>query len=208
MKSAVVGTAWAPNSVTNRASRGTAAQNGLDPAEYATFEAWASATQAYQAMLLKHHVETLRRLKYRPTGGFCQFAFADSHPAVTWSVLDHQREPKLGFDALAAACAPVIVVADRPAAEYRPGDALALDVHVVSDVREPIEGARLEARLVWNGGSHERSFAGDIPADSCVRVTTLQVVVPDAPGPLTLDLTLEGSGVKAANRYEATITPA
>ena len=33
---------------------------------------------------------------------------------MTWSVLDHEREPKAGYGALAAACAPVIVVADRP----------------------------------------------------------------------------------------------
>ena len=55
------------------------------------------ATQAYQANLLRRHVETLRRLKYRPAGGFAQFCFADGHPAVTWSVLDHERRPKLGL---------------------------------------------------------------------------------------------------------------
>ena len=62
---------------------------------------------------MRRHVEALRRLKYRPTGGFAQFCFADGHPAVTWSVLGHDRAPKLAYDALRAACRPVIVVADR-----------------------------------------------------------------------------------------------
>ena len=51
----------------------------------------ARATQEYQAALVQLQVEDLRRLKYRPPAGFCHFCFADGHPAVTWSVLDHER---------------------------------------------------------------------------------------------------------------------
>ena len=63
---------------------------------------WRDATQAYQAEVIRSHVEALRRLKYRPTGGFCQFSMADGQPAVTWSVLDHQRRPKAAWAALRA----------------------------------------------------------------------------------------------------------
>ena len=45
---------------------------------------------------MRRQVEELRRLKYRPTGGFAQFLLADAHPAVSWSVLDHRRVPKAG----------------------------------------------------------------------------------------------------------------
>ena len=38
----------------------------VPPAEHATFDAWSDATQAYQAMVVRRHVETLRRIKYRP----------------------------------------------------------------------------------------------------------------------------------------------
>ena len=177
----------------------------VPPADYETFAQWQAATQRYQADLVRFHIETLRRLKYRPTGGFCQFSFADGHPAITWSVLDHQREPKLGFDALAAACAPVIVVADRPDAEYRPGQAMALDVHVVSDLRGPVPGATVTARLGWPDGEHRWRWQGDIPADACVRVGTVQALVPATVGPLTLDLELSADGVKAANSYLSSI---
>ncbi len=44
--------------------------------------------------MVRHHVEALRRLKYRPTGGFALFSLADAHPAVTWSVLGHDRAAK------------------------------------------------------------------------------------------------------------------
>ena len=167
-------------------------------------DAWRAATQEHQATVLRHHVEELRRLKYRPAGGFCQFMLADSHPAVSWSVLDHERVPKSGYHALRAACAPVIVVADRPAASYRRGVAVALDVHVVSDLRRPLEGCAVHARLTWTGGSHRWGYAGDVPADAVVRVGTLSFVVPDAPGPLTLDLRLEG-GTEVSATYRSEI---
>jgi beta-mannosidase len=176
----------------------------VPPADYPSFEAWRDATQAYQATVIKHHVEALRRLKYRPTGGFCQFAFADAYPSVTWSVLDHQRVAKAGLGALRDACRPVIVVADRPAQRYRRGDTLALDVHVVNDLRKPVRG-QVRAELGWTGGSHVWTWEGEVPEDDCVRVGTVQAVAPDAPGPLTLTLALTGE-VDVANRYESAVT--
>jgi len=174
------------------------------PADYERFDDWRVATQRYQATVVKHHIETLRRLKYRPTGGFAQFCFADGMPAVTWALLGHDRQPKLAYDALAHACQPVIVAADRLPASVQPGQALALDVHVVSDRREPLIGCTVTARLAWTGGEHEWRFAGDIDADSCVRVGTLQAVVPPTEGPLTLELVLDGP-VHATNAYETTV---
>ena len=187
----------------------------VPPADFATFDAWGEATQAYQATLIRHHIEALRRLKYRPTGGFAMFMLVDGHPAVTWSVLDHERAPKVGYAALKAACRPVIVVADRLPAEVAPGDALALDVHIVSDLRAPIDG-RVTARLSWPGGDHTWRFGGAVAADSCERVGTLQFVVPEldgiaaGPGPsdvLRLDLDLDAGPHSITNGYEATILP-
>ncbi|MFP5326438.1 MAG: glycoside hydrolase family 2 protein [Acidimicrobiia bacterium] len=160
---------------------------GLDPGDFETFAEWQEATQQYQAEVIRFHVETLRRLKYRPTGGFCHFLFADGHPGITWSVRDHERKPKAGWHALVEACRPIIVVADRPEDEYAPGDALALDVHVVNDLRVPVEGT-VAARIAWIGGEHEWRWSGSVGADDVARVGTLQMLVPDAPGALTIEL--------------------
>ncbi len=177
----------------------------VPPAEHATFESWQAATQAYQAVVIRRQIEALRRIKYRPTGGFAQFCFADGHPAVTWSVLGHDRAPKQGYAALQAACAPVIVVADRPPEVLEPGAALALDVHVVSDRRVPIDDAVVTASLRWDGGERTWRWQGDVAADACQRVGTMQIVVPPAPGPLTLELRCEGADVAAENRYDSQI---
>jgi len=179
-------------------------RNGLDPAAFASFAEWRDATQAYQANLVRRQVEALRRLKYRPTGGFAHFCFADGWPAVTWSVLDVDRTPKLGFEALRAACAPVVVVADEPLATYAPGEEIGLDVHVVSDRRDAVGTARVEATVT---GGHRQVWVGEVPADCVVRIGSLVLTAPERPGPLTVDLTLTvGDTVVATNRYTTAVT--
>jgi beta-mannosidase len=175
------------------------------PLEFADFADWRAATQRYQARVLKHHVEHLRRLKYRPTGGFAMFLLNDAQPAVSWSVLDHRREAKLGYHALTEACRPVIIVADRLPERVEPGSALALDVHVVNDLRRSITDADVSARLSWPGGAHSWRWRGDVGADGVARVGIVRFVVPDALGPLALDLDFVGGDVAATNRYEGEI---
>jgi beta-mannosidase len=177
----------------------------VPPADFPTFDAWRQATQTYQAVVVRRQIEALRRIKYRPTGGFAQFCFADGHPSVSWSVLGHDRAPKLGYEALQAACRPVIVVADRLPERVAPGEALALDVHVVSDLRHQIEAAEVTALLRWPGGQRTWRWQGDIPADACQRVGTLQIVVPAAVGALELDLACSHADGATDNRYSATI---
>jgi beta-mannosidase len=134
----------------------------VPPGAYAAFADWRAATQAYQAALIQLQVEDLRRLRFRPTGGFLQFCFADGHPAVTWSVLDDDRLPKAGYAALAAACRSVL-----PMLDPRTGH-----VHVANELRRPFPEAEVEVRL---GDSRLARFAGDVPADSLVYVGRAEV---------------------------------
>src|SRR3954454_1498376 len=148
----------------------------VQPHPSSTFEQWRAATQRYQARLLRHHIEALRRLKYRPTGGFCMFMLNDATPSISWSVLDHKRVPKLAYQAMTEACQPVIVTSDRLPESVSPGDSLALDVHVVNDLRVGLESATLTAHLRWPNGEHEWVFSGTAEADECSRIGTLQFV--------------------------------
>ena len=177
----------------------------VPPTPHATFEEWREATQRYQANLLRLQIETLRRLKYTPTGGFALTMLNDASPSVSWSLLDHRRQPKLAHQAVIDACRPVIVIAERMPAGVNPGDPFGLDVHVVSDLREPLLDAVCSATLRWPGGHHAWRWQGDVPADSCVRIGIARFVVPDAPGELWLDLTVEHGDQVATNRYTATI---
>ena len=177
------------------------------PGAHASFDSWKEATQRYQAELIKHHVETLRRLKYRPCGGFTQFSLADAGPAISWSVLGHDRRPKLGYRALRESCRPVIVVADRPPEVLVAGDRLRLDVHAVSDLRADRDELVATARLSWVGGSEMWIWEGGLPADSVVRVGEVSWEVPNEPGEVVLELDLTGPDLDATNRYETRIEP-
>jgi beta-mannosidase len=128
----------------------------LSPDEFATFEDWRDATQAYQAALIQLQAEDLRRVKYRPTGGFVHFSFADGHPGVTWSVLDHERRPTAGLAALRDACRDVL-----PMLDPRTGA-----VHVASERRRSLAGARLDV----TAGGRSWAFEGDVPPDGVVFV--------------------------------------
>jgi len=132
------------------------------PADYATFDEWRAATQAYQAALVQLQVEDLRRLKYEPTGGFCHFCFADGHPAVTWSVLDHARVPKAGYGALRDACRPVLAMVE-------PREGL---VHAVSELRHGLDDAVIEVRA---DGRRLGKWTGYVPADGIAHVADLEL---------------------------------
>lgn len=198
---------------TRGAIRALEAQPGYERASFAryvppdgheSFDSWREATQLYQAGLLRRQIEALRRLKYTPTGGFCVHHLADAEPVVSSSLVDSDGTPKLAHQAVAEACRPVIVVADRLPARLAPGEPVALDIHVVNDLRNRLHNAVVDAEIAWTGGAHRWRFGGDVDADTVGRVGTLAWVVPAAAGLVTLTLRLSGP-VEAVNRYDATI---
>jgi beta-mannosidase len=160
----------------------------VPPDEYATFDDWRAATQDYQAALIQLQVEDLRRLKHRPTGGFCHFCFADGAPGVTWSVLDHERVEKAGFAALRDACRSVL-----PMLDPRTGA-----LHVANELRRPLTGAVVEARL----GGREWRFTGDVPADALAYVG--RVDVPEEVSAAEVVFTHDELGT-VVNRYGPTL---
>ncbi len=163
----------------------------VPPDEYATFDDWRAATQAYQAALIQLQAEDLRRLKYRPTGGFLQFCFADGAPGVTWSVLDHDRVEKAGYGALRDACRSVL-----PMLDPRTGA-----VHVANELRRPLPGAVVEVRV----GGREWRFAGDLAADSLAFVG--RVDVPEEASVAEVTLTHDEVGT-VVNGYDSTVLAA
>jgi beta-mannosidase len=162
----------------------------VPPAEYATFTAWRQATQEYQAALIQLQCEDLRRIKYRPGGGFLQFCFADAHDAVTWSVLDVSRKPKLGFAALRDACRPVL-----PMYEPRMGT-----VHVANETRHHLEGAIVTV----TAGTRSWRFVGDVAADAVSYVGSTEPLDDDSLTPVTVHLDHERTG-PIENSYSVTL---
>ena len=181
--------------------------------------AFGTPVRADQPEVVKTTVEILRRLKYRPTGGFLLHALADVGGVLDggFGVLDGLRRPKPGWQALVAACGPVIVTADPLPAWVRGGDRLELAVHVVNDTRADVDDLRVRALVVGPGGAaiSEQRWEGTAVADDCVLVGYLSADIPVdvEPGRLAVELTLTGGpesgggpAVATTNRYTTTIT--
>ena len=167
---------------------------------------WIEASQAYQATLLRRQIETLRRLKYKPTGGFTFSALADCRPAISMAIFDHDRQPKQAVAAVQAACQSIIVVADRLPIQMHPGQAVLLDVHVVSDEREPLQDLDVTAQLSWPDGQHDWAWRGQIDADSVARIGSINWIAPNVTGPVDLTLQLRHRGDEvASNTYRGAI---
>ncbi len=181
-------------------------ERSFPPTEFDSFAEWRDTLQYYQAHVLKVQIEALRRLKYRPTGGFCFASLNESAPAISSSILDHERRPKAAYSTVAAACAPVLVVADPLPHHVQPGERIDVDVHVVSDLREPLDFAVVDAVASWRGGEQRWRFGGPIAPDDVVKVGTVRLDVPDEVDSLVLDLQLTSGDITSHNRYTTTIT--
>lgn len=173
--------------------------------------AWARRTAAAQAEVVKTSIELLRRLKYRPTGGFAQFYLADASPSGGFGVLDHERRPKAAWQALVDACRSVIVVADPLPTSLEPGESLDAAVHVVSDRRTEVPDivVRATVRSFSEAGDvvaeSQQRWAGDVPADDCLFVGRATTTIPPGASRVQLDLELTGADLSVTNRYHAPV---
>ncbi|MEM7272817.1 MAG: hypothetical protein AAF547_07050 [Actinomycetota bacterium] len=179
----------------------------LPHSAYGDGRAWAAATRAYQGDVLRTHIEAIRKLKYRPAGGFLVTALADVDAAGGFGVLTADRSPKPAYDILVDACRPVIVVAEPPPAVLVPGEDIRLPVHVVSDLRDPLAGARVTARVRGDGWERPTVWEGDLPADRCQWVGDLRFTVPERPQQLSIDLDLQCGELAVSNRYRSVVIP-
>ncbi len=140
-----------------------------------TLAEFVKISQEYQYRLLKFGIETYRR-EGRMTGIF-QFMFMDPWPAITWSVVDYWRVPKLGYKALQIGFQPVLVslVVGRNRLLKDGRNAFFLyNVVIVNDLNSEFTGAELHLWLEDKQGKiwREERQRVDIPAHDRVTVTT------------------------------------
>jgi len=184
----------------------TSLQHLVPPLHIGSGPDWARLSHAAQANVVRTTIEQLRRLKFRPTGGFIHHYLADASAAGGFGVLDHLRQHKPAWDALVEACRPVIVVSDPLPVMSRTGDRLELAIHVVSDLHEPIENAVVTATArIGRRTVHRQHWAGSVQADDCSLIGTFGFDVPGWPRSdtdgLEVILRLETDVVLAENNY-------
>ncbi|MGC1375138.1 MAG: sugar-binding domain-containing protein [Anaerolineales bacterium] len=99
-------------------------------------------SQFYQANIVQFATESYRRVKFSQVSGIFHFAFSDPWPAITWSVVDYWRKPKLAFDALRWAMQPVLPTLGLPL-YVDAGKTVVATLMVVNDLAEAFSGAKV-----------------------------------------------------------------
>ncbi len=179
-------------------------QHLVPPRHIDSGQDWARLTRAAQANIVRTTIEQIRRLKFRPTGGFIHHFLADASPVGGFGVLDCGRHRKPAWDALAEACRPVIVVSDPLPLMSRRGDRLELAIHVVSDLHDTIDEAVVTATAtIGNRVIRRQRWAGSVEADDCSLIGTFAFEVPNSATGDSLEvvLSLATTRIVAENLY-------
>ena len=140
-----------------------------------SLEEFIANSQSYQYKLLKFAIESYRR-NPQMTGVF-QFMFMDPWPAITWSVVDYWRRPKLGYRALQLAYQPVLVSIVYGRTRLQQGDhktPLFHEIVIVNDLHRAFPKAELH--LVLQGPKEEplleEAVQVDVPAAGMLSIVT------------------------------------
>ncbi len=145
--------------------------NGIEPG--GSLEEFINNSQSYQSKLIQFGTECYRRAKYTNVTGLIQFDFCDPWPAVTWSVVDYWRIPKLAFDGLRRSMQPVLPSFTLPEKIDRE-KATQVTFCVVNDMLQAFSDGVSEWYLEGAGGIiASASFPVNIPADSVSTETRL-----------------------------------
>ncbi len=185
----------------------------LPRSAYADGAAWARATRAYQADLLRSQIETIRRLKYQPAQGFCLMALVDAEPEGGFGILSSDRSPKPAYRSVTDSCRPVIVTADPLPSLVTPGRLMVIKIHAVNDLHRELANARVTATATIGDWHHRQTWQGDLTPDSVGLIGTLQFTIPAIHDvlALTIELQSDESGdepvVVASNRYQSVVIP-
>lgn len=145
----------------------------------ASLDEFVSTSQEYQARFVQYHTEYYRRHKFAPCNGAHVFCFNDCWPAITWSVLDYDRTPKLGYWALQRAMAPIQVLVEIRYHLRLSTLAEELSVWLVNDTDRRIDPARCTVSVSLNDSQlcrSEYSTTGDAEPPGLLGTLTLPCV--------------------------------
>jgi beta-mannosidase len=172
-----------------------------------TPEAFIRASQQAQAHGLQVAIEHFRRRKAAGCGGVLVWQLNEPWPAISWSLVDHYRQPKPAFETVQRLFRPVLVSLDYPLKEYAAGEPFCADVWVVNDLPTSLSDCQIEAWLESDNELPAARFSGnlDVAADSAQVVSHLSWTLPEAKDWRAACTLTRGGQVVAWNEYDLTL---
>jgi beta-mannosidase len=153
---------------------------GQQKTEEAAYEAFVCASQLAQAHGLQVGIEHYRRRKAAGCGGVLVWQFNEPWPAVSWSLLDFYRQPKLAYETVKRLFAPLLICVAYPLQRYQAGDRFCGDVWIVNDQLVELPGCGFGLALFDESGQQVQSLVErvDVMADVAEVVGSFCWILP------------------------------
>jgi len=166
-------------------------------------------TQRYQALIIQNSTETYRRKKRERVQGVLQFMLVDPWPCISWSVLDIERRPKLGYEALRRSMQPVLPSIEADGNSHTEGEPVNFGVWWINDHPRSFRNSTLTWSLHNSAGTvlDTASTGVHLMADDARRVMQAGPFLL-APGSYLLRTSIRDVAGKTLgeNEYQFTVT--
>ncbi len=143
-------------------------------ATYEDMSSYVEATRTYQADVLKTMIESLRILKYEPTGGFFAGLWKGAGPGLSRGLNDADGTPRPALDAARTALQPLLPVLYPATTTLSARATSTLALHLCNDETAD-RAVEIEATIEDQRGRQTRRWAGIIPADDVVFIDDLNI---------------------------------
>jgi len=166
-----------------------------------SLEGYVEASQKMQAYYYQRATEHWRIRKYRVSGTLF-WQFNEPWPAICWSVVDYELNPKLAYQRITDSYNPLLIAADLEVRGWKPGDDFSTDVYLVNDYDRKIEGLKVRAMI---GGEKVGEWDAAAEPDSSLKLGTISAKLP-AGSPPVLELTvMDGVKQVSHNLYDLSV---
>jgi beta-mannosidase len=164
---------------------------------------YVEATQRAQAFALQTAIEHYRRRKYKCSGTMF-WQFNEPWPAISWSVVDYYRDPKLAYHKLKEIYNPLLVSLKYELRRYEAGEVVPIEGWVVNDFQRAFSDCVVDVHMDDEG---ERIMnlgfdVGTIPPDSAQMCFQFGLKLPDRPVRLLKTIIRSGDMVLGENSYD------
>lgn len=178
-----------------------------------TLTEFLDAIQWYQALGLQYCAEAYRRKRFADICGCRTWSYRENTPGVKFTVVDHRQRPKMGYFALQAGYAPILLSIDEqyPLKPIDTGSRYTRDLWVVNDTATSLD-LEITAHLYDSSGIARWAWSGSCAAtaDSGQIAASLAIDVPADAGNylLRIEGVSGGEPVTKSQRWLRAVTPA
>lgn len=144
------------------------------PTTYEDLPSYIEATQRHQAETIKTMIESLRVLKFEPTGGFCAGLWKGAGPGLGRGLNDADGTPRPALAAATTALQPLLAVLYPATATLSARATSVLSLHLCNDLAADTD-VQIVASISDQRGEQVRRWGGVMPGDAVQFIDDLNI---------------------------------